>query len=205
MSQTAQEDFWIGQFGDDYIARNESPDLLAANLHLFSKVAEAMEPVSSVFEVGANVGMNLRALRQLMPQASLTGLEINAQACETLSKLDGVEAIHGSILDFDTTRRFDLVFTKTVLIHINPGHLNDLYAKIVELSNRYVMVCEYYNPAPVTIPYRGHTERLFKRDFAGEIMDQHGLRLIDYGFHYHRHPTFRQDDVTWFLMEKTSS
>jgi len=27
-------------------------------------------------------------------------------------------------------------------------------------------VAEYYNPSPVAIPYRGHTDRLFKRDFA---------------------------------------
>jgi spore coat polysaccharide biosynthesis protein SpsF len=28
------------------------------------------------------------------------------------------------------------------------------------------------------------------------------LKLIDYGFAYHRDPAFPQDDVTWFLMEK---
>jgi hypothetical protein len=43
----------------------------------------------------------------------------------------------------------------------------------------------------------------FKRDFAGEIMDRFpDLRLVDYGFVYHRDPQFPQDDFTWFLMEK---
>ena len=30
------------------------------------------------------------------------------------------------------------------------------------------------------------------------------LRLIDYGFVYHRDPNFPQDDLNWFLMEKSS-
>jgi hypothetical protein len=65
------------------------------------------------------------------------------------------------------------------------------------------LLCEYYNPAPTTVSYRGHNERLFKRDFAGEIMDRHPeMQLVDYGFAYHRDPNFPQDDITWFLMEK---
>ena len=46
-------------------------------------------------------------------------------------------------------------------------------------------------------------QRLFKRDFAGEILDRHAdLQLVDYGFAYRRNPQFPQDDITWFLMEK---
>ena len=64
-------------------------------------------------------------------------------------------------------------------------------------------MCEYYNPAPVAVTYRGHTNRLFKRDFCGEIMTRFpDLRLADYGFAYRRDPSFPQDDITWFLMEK---
>jgi spore coat polysaccharide biosynthesis protein SpsF len=28
--------------------------------------------------------------------------------------------------------------------------------------------------------------------------------LVDYGFAYHRDPAFPQDDITWFLLEKTA-
>jgi hypothetical protein len=28
------------------------------------------------------------------------------------------------------------------------------------------------------------------------------LKLIDYGFVYHKDSNFPQDDVTWFIMEK---
>jgi hypothetical protein len=30
------------------------------------------------------------------------------------------------------------------------------------------------------------------------------LKLLDYGFVYHRDPAHPQDDVTWFLIEKVS-
>lgn len=61
-----------------------------------------------------------------------------------------------------------------------------MYRNLVTLSNRYVMVCEYYNPTPMAVSYRGAEDRLFKRDFAGELMDQYHLEVVDYGFCYHR-------------------
>jgi pseudaminic acid biosynthesis-associated methylase len=96
----------------------------------------------------------------------------------------------------------DLCFTKGVLIHINPDELDRVYANLVAKSKRYVLICEYYNPTPVSINYRGESDKLFKRDFAGELMDRHHLRLVDYGFVYRRDNLFPLDDPTWFLMEK---
>ena len=78
-----------------------------------------------------------------------------------------------------------------------------VYEKLYNASHKYILVCEYYNPSPVSIPYRGHSDRLFKRDFAGEMLDTYSdLRLVDYGFAYKRDNSCPQDDITWFLMEK---
>jgi pseudaminic acid biosynthesis-associated methylase len=108
-----------------------------------------------------------------------------------------------SILVYEPARSFDLVLIKGVLIHINPDTLPDVYDKLHQAVGKYLLVAEYYNPSPVAISYRGHSDKLFKRDFAGEIMDRHpDLVLIDYGFAYRRDPNFPQDDITWFLMEK---
>ena len=69
-----------------------------------------------------------------------------------------------------------------------------------------MLLCEYYNPSPATVTYRGHDNRLFKRDFCGEMHELYpDLALVDYGFAYHADPVFPQDDITWFLLEKTSS
>ena len=77
------------------------------------------------------------------------------------------------------------------------------YDILFRASKRYIMVCEYYNPTPVEVEYRGNKSVLFKRDFAGEMLDRYqNLQLLDYGFAYHRDAHFPQDDCTWFLMEK---
>lgn len=53
------------------------------------------------------------------------------------------------------------------------------------------------------VSYRGHSDRLFKRDFAGEVLDTFPeMRLIDYGFTYRRDPNYPHDDINWFVMEK---
>jgi hypothetical protein len=50
--------------------------------------------------------------------------------------------------------------------------------------------------------YRGHADRLFKRDFAGDLIEKYGMKLVDYGFVYKRDNWAPQDDITWFLLEK---
>ena len=201
---TEQEKFWAGEFGTDYILRNQGDALLASNLDFFGKALRRVREVKTCIEFGANIGMNLKALKLLHPGFEQFGIEINAEAAEQLANVIPSENVHhASILEFQPDRVWDLVLIKGVLIHINPEMLPHVYDKLVTASGRYLLVAEYYNPAPVAIPYRGHTDRLFKRDFAGEIMDRYPqMRLVDYGFVYRRDPNFPQDDITWFLMEK---
>ena len=204
--KTEQEAFWAGDFGTEYIKRNQGDALLASNLDFFAKALHAARGVKTCIEFGANIGMNLKALKLLHPAQEQHGIEINAGAARELAQvIPSSHVHHSSILDFKPQRTWDLVLIKGVLIHINPEALPQVYDKLVAASSRYLLVAEYYNPAPVAIPYRGHTERLFKRDFAGEIMDRHPqIQLVDYGFAYRRDPNFPQDDITWFLMEKRS-
>ncbi len=200
--KTEQEEFWAGNFGNDYIDRNDDDRILAGNQRLFSRIMQPAVGVGSALELGCNIGLNLQALKWVDPEIQLQGVEINQRAAEVAAEKKIADIRQASIIDKLDLPKADLTFTKTVLIHINPEHLDDVYANLVRLSNRYVLVVEYYNPAPVTVSYRGNQERLFKRDFAGEIMDRHDLELVDYGFSYHRDRYFPQDDMTWFLMEK---
>jgi len=200
---TPQENFWAGTFGDDYTDRNEGPRWIASNLALFSRVLARTHDIKSVTELGANRGLNLIALRQLLPEARLHAVEINAKAVEKLRQLPWLGVSHTSILDFAPAEPSDLVMIKGVLIHLNPDVLPSVYQLLATASARYVFIGEYYNPTPVSVPYRGHEERLFKRDFAGEMLRAHPhFKLIDYGFAYRGDPNFAQDDITWFLLEK---
>lgn len=201
---TQQEEFWAGPFGSEYIGRNAGPELLASNLNLFSAALRRAGRISSCIEFGANIGMNLRALRLLYPDIQLRAVEINADAASELAKLIGEPNVfEGSILDYPVADTVELVLTKGVLIHINPERLGAVYDRLYRASKRFILLCEYYSPSPVAIEYRGHADRLFKRDFAGEMLGVHSdLALVDYGFAYRRDPAFPQDDLTWFLMEK---
>lgn len=202
--KTEQEAFWSGAFGQDYISRNQGSLLLASNLHFFSQALRRAGRIESCLEFGANIGMNLRALKLLYPALAMRAIEINTEAARQLGSFIGSENVFtGSIFEAPINATADLALIKGVLIHINPEMLAATYRKLYEACGRYLLVCEYYNPSPVAIPYRGHSDRLFKRDFAGEILEsQPGLRLVDYGFSYRRDPAFPQDDITWFLMEK---
>jgi len=201
---TEQEAFWAGEFGTDYIGRNEGPEILASNLSFFSRALTSAGRVGSCVEFGANVGMNLRALQLLYPGIALSGIEINPVAADSLGQHIGQDRVfQGSILDYPAQAQHDLALIKGVLIHIDPEQLPGVYRKLYASTRRWLLVAEYYNPVPVTIRYRGHDNRLFKRDFAGEILDLFPeLRLVDYGFAYRRDPAFPQDDITWFLMER---
>mgnify|MGYP001453239467 CR=1 FL=1 len=202
---TEQEEFWAGQFGSEYIGRNQGDELIASNINFFSKALRNAQGMQSCIEFGPNIGMNLRALKLLYPGLQLYGIEINPDAVKYLAKVIPPEHIyHKSILEFQPDRVWDLVLIKGVLIHLNPEMLTQVYDKLCCATNRYLLVAEYYNPSPVAIPYRGHENRLFKRDFAGEILDKHPeMKLVDYGFAYHRDPDFPQDDISWFLLEKS--
>jgi spore coat polysaccharide biosynthesis protein SpsF len=105
--------------------------------------------------------------------------------------------------EFTKADQFDVSLIKGVLIHINPEMLPVVYDKLYAAAKKFILVCEYYNPSPVTIKYRGHTDRLFKRDFAGELLKRFpDLSLVDYGFVYKGDTAFPQDDITWFLLGK---
>jgi spore coat polysaccharide biosynthesis protein SpsF len=202
--KTEQEKFWAGDFGDEYIGRNKSEEYLASNLNFFSKAFNQLGQPNSLIEFGANIGMNLRAIKLLFPKIDLFGIEINKNAAEELAKFIGKENVfNGSIFEFEAPHKCDVSLIKGVLIHINPEMLSLVYEKLYTASNKYILICEYYNPSPVNVSYRGHSDRLFKRDFAGEMLEKYvDLKLVDYGFCYKRDKAFPQDDITWFLLEK---
>ena len=200
---TEQEKFWAGEFGSEYSIRNNEQKLIVNNINFFLKALLRTEKIESVIEFGANVGMNLLALKKLFPKSEISAVEINSKAIEELEKMDLSQIYAQSILDFTPDIQRDLVFTKTFLIHIAPEYLGKVYELLYKTSKKYILIAEYYNTTPVEIAYRGYSERLYKRDFAMELQQAYpDLKLIDYGFVYHGDTEFPQDDITWFLFQK---
>ena len=202
--KTPQEEFWAGEFGDEYSARIDGSDYMAAHTAMHARILQRTLGVKSMLEFGSNIGLNLRAIKHLIPGIELSATELNPTAIRALEAMSYVKNIYKqSILEFEPDYERDLVLIKGVLIHINPEMLPAVYERLYRSSKKYICIAEYYNPTPVVVEYRGHHEKLFKRDFAGEILDKYpNLTLVDYGFVYHRDNNFALGDLNWFLMEK---
>ncbi len=203
--KTEQEEFWAGSFGNEYTDRNVGEKGVANNTVLFSSILSKTEQIHSLIEFGANRGINLLAIRNISPHIELSAVEINQQAINELNLIKELKVYPGSLLDFTPDYQRDLVLSKGLLIHINPEAISDVYDLLYKSSRRYICLAEYYNPTPVEVLYRNHQGKLFKRDFAGDLMDKYpDLHLVDYGFVYHRDKNFPQDDLNWFLLEKSN-
>ena len=197
---TEQEEFWAGNFGDRYIERNKD---LTNNISLFASILSRTNQVKSVLEFGANIGLNLQAIKLLKPEVELSAIEINQKAVQYLEESEDIKVYPESILDFTPDYPRDLVLAKGILIHLSPDHLQQVYDLLYFSSKRYICIAEYYSPNPVAVEYRGHQNKLYKRDFAGEVLNRYlDLELIDYGFVYRGDPNFPLDDITWFLLQK---
>ena len=202
-NQDDQSSFWSGDFGDEYILRNTSKDESVVKMIMFGRMLKNANKVGSAVELGCNIGLNLEALKSLNDDVSLCGYEINRNAILKARDL-GI----GSIQEANITRpikieaKFEMSFTVGVLIHIAPEQLTQVYENLYNLSSRYILICEYYNPTPVMVEYRDNKDKLFKRDFAGEMLDLYDLTLIDYGFFYNRDNQFKYGDFNWFLLER---
>ena len=101
--KTEQERFWAGTFGDEYIDRNKDIHYISSNIALFVKILSKTKQVQSVIEFGANVGLNLLAIKSLLPKAQLSAVEINQNAVAELKKfVKEATVYHQSIFRFST-------------------------------------------------------------------------------------------------------
>lgn len=198
---------WRGEFGDAYIERNTAEESSINNRKTMWRkmLAATGMPPASILEVGSNIGLNLRALREIV-EADLYAVEPNATARRTLVENGVLEADR----IFDATAQnlpfpdgtFDLAFTSGVLIHIAPADLLAACREIHRVSGRLIACAEYFNPQPMEISYHGRADVLFKRDFGAFWLDNFSdLELVDYGFFWKRATGL--DDLTWWVFRKT--
>jgi spore coat polysaccharide biosynthesis protein SpsF len=204
MSQ--QGDLWEGEFGRQYTARN-SPTVMSTRAFFRRALKNADQTPKAVLEFGANKGHNLLAIEHVTNITSTYGVEINPQAAEILEANASV-VFQMDALNFDITGLVDLVVSKGFLIHINPADLWRMYEIMYNASTRYILIAEYHAATCTPVAYRNLEGYLWRNDFAGQMLNQFNgkLELVDYGFVYHlasRAQADTQDDVTWFLMEKS--
>lgn len=182
---------WQGEFGSKYIERNSPDPVLQRKLCLqWAKILRAFNgaPVSSVLEVGANIGLNLRALSSLT-DAKRMAVEPNVEAVRRLIA-DGVVTSDdarvgsGQAIPFEDDAA-ELVFSSGVLIHIHFDDHEAVCREMLRVSQRYILCVEYFSDQNREVEYRGYNGALFLRDYGRMWMDiEPSLTLMDYGFFY---------------------
>jgi len=202
-------DFWRGDFGDQYTDRNRGEALIASNEALFRKALLPMffTTPARMIEFGANIGLNIRALRRInvFSACEFTAVEPNAKAAAELRETKDIHVHETAMQDADEPwgGGYDLSLSKGLLIHIKPEELYRAYGTLYRASRRYIFLAEYFSQSPREIIYRGNASRLWARDFAGEMLDMFSdLKVVTYGFQWRRDPHAPADDITWTLFEK---
>lgn len=173
---TEQEQFWKGDFGSLYVARNRVD--WRARIPFWTDIIERTKP-RSILEVGCGSGWNLRAMRHVDPTIAVRGVEINQTALQEAADA-GLFVAEASVFELQTEwpeAGFDLVCSVGCLIHISPADISRAMDQIIAVSNRYVLAVEYADETEVMVPYRDHNERLWRRPF-GKLYEAKGLKLV---------------------------
>lgn len=177
--KTSQENVWGSDHGFRYVIHHMGEDWKnnIRRIPVWTQFLAQVPDVASICEFGCNIGANLKAINHLKPEIALTGIEINPHAVTLLQK-ENVGDIHcASILDADLGQQYDMVFTRGVLIHINPDEVPTVMHNMAKHARRYVLIYEHYsaNPHNLTaykplskevVPDEGYQ---FWGDFSGDF------------------------------------
>ena len=216
MTNTQQEQFWAGEFGQQYTDRNtrdrqEWDDFYRRNWGLTKTEMNArfvadLPRDARILEVGCNTGMQLRGLQD-MGFINLYGVELQSYAVEKAKQnTSGINIIQGS--GFELPFRdgfFDVVCTNGVLIHIAPDDLSNIMSEMVRCSRRFVWGYEYYNADVTAIKYRGNEGFLWKADYAALFKQRFSeLHLVKQELFPYVDAAEQGNVDSMYLLEKTA-
>lgn len=189
---------WQSDFGMEYTGRNKiSPE---SRVNAFGFMLKDLN-INRVLEVGCNVGHNLLAISSIA-DFQLIGLEPSKYAVlQGRLSSNVISILEGNIFDIPfKDNYFDLVFTSGVLIHISLTDLPKAIDELYRVSSKYVLVIEYFAEEETVIPYRGHKNLLWKRDFKKHFTERYpNLKLLKSGY-WDKEDGF--DRTHWWLFEK---
>lgn len=188
--ETKQINFWKSDFGKEYTNRNsrsdEDWDKFYINMWGKTKIEMNRDFLAhlaknvKILEVGCNTGMQLNGL-QRMGFENIYGIELQPYAVEEAKKYTkNINVICGSGFDLPfKDNYFDVVCTNGVLIHISPNDLPKIMNEMYRCSKKYIWGFEYFSAETTEINYRGHSNYLWKADYADLFMKQFpDLKLV---------------------------
>ena len=126
--------------------------LESKNGKLITSEIASFDNVQSVLEIGCASAPNLRLLREKLPSAQLTGIDINKQYIRTANDYfrsandDKVNLLAMTMdqLDEFQDKSFDVVFTQAVLLLVPPSNINKVIAGMLRLSRKAIVLNEFH-------------------------------------------------------------
>jgi pseudaminic acid biosynthesis-associated methylase len=203
-------DAWTHGFGDDYTFRNSSSEenIQSRGRMLLKILNELKSRPTSIAEIGAGEGANLRALGRILGPAPVlyaiepNGLARDKMVMEHTGEIDNIRDGSASQIPLDDAS-VDMAFTSGVLIHIPPDELGKALDEIHRVARRWIVAIEYFSPSLVSVPYRGRDDLMWKADYGSLYLDRFpSLQCVAYGFEWRRMTGL--DNVTWWVLEKTA-
>lgn len=121
----------------------------------------ALNPISSVLEFGCGYGANLYLLSRKLPQAQLTGIDINplsvSEGNNWLAQQGAlnVELITGKsdTLGKFSDKSYDIVLTDAVLIYIGPDKIKKVISEFLRIASKAVIFLELNSESTSDDPY----------------------------------------------------
>ncbi len=113
----------------------ESPEINAAldqvHQQLFNSVQKYIAPGDAILDIGCGPGTYLKDFEQ---HYAVTGIDLNLQMInKAKEQLSRATFIHNDFLKNDFTRRFNFIYSISVLEFIPPGQLRPFFRKVYHL------------------------------------------------------------------------
>jgi len=145
ISQKAKEleEYFCGTEGTDYTNRNLFSNKTGhTSAGLIYNIVK-MGNFKSVLEVGCGIGNNLEKIQEKCPK--ICGIDINEETLKTAKSLyPFVDFKKGSVYDLPfKDGEFELVFTRGILIHVDPNDRIKALKELVRVSSKFIVNIEY--------------------------------------------------------------
>ncbi len=142
-----------------------------------SKAVISFASVESVLDIGCGPGANIAQLRSFLPNAKLTGIDINCSGVEVAKKFfasindDRVEFAVKDLTNLTclSDNSFDVVLTDAVLMFITPNDIDKVIKSFGRIAKKGIVLNEYH-----------------KQDLDNGLFDG-GRWVYDYDFLFRTH------------------
>jgi len=156
MSQNFYGKFWVGQDDKWYSEIFDQTPLIHSS---FLNYLKTKKEIKTILEVGCGNGIYPTRHKNNFLDIEYTGIDISESAIELCKEKSDFNFICGDFLRINLEKKFDLVFSHSVVDHVID--INLFFTNIVSLSKKYAYVSAYNGFFP---ELEKHEMKYFKND-----------------------------------------